>query len=221
MRIRLPLKPLIDNWRHDASLIRYKMRRVPTAPGVHLHFSVHPQQPTVLTDSPLVLKMPKHQNSTVRHSGPSLSPYRKPSIQARTTDDAEVSEKLTALQQLARKLAAKRRIVIISGAGTSTNAGSKSQEVDVSCSNQIPSQFLALRASRGLRWPAETYSIFQRPLSWNLPTSCTRVSCGYSNQRPGMSLNLLSFSWNSWLNQAAFTDITLRTLIAARASSPH
>ncbi|OCL06956.1 hypothetical protein AOQ84DRAFT_378141 [Glonium stellatum] len=67
--------------------------------------------------------MPKHRNSTVRHSGPLLSPYRKPSIQARTTDDAEVSEQLTALQQLASKLAAKRRIIIISGAGTSINAG--------------------------------------------------------------------------------------------------
>jgi hypothetical protein len=116
----------------------YKIRRVPIAPGIQLHFSVRPQQPTVHTDSPLVLKMPKDRNSTVRHSGPSLSPYRKPSIQARTTDDAEVLEQLTALQRLASKLATKRRIVIISGAGTSTNAGSKSQEVDVSCSNQIP-----------------------------------------------------------------------------------
>jgi hypothetical protein len=126
MSIRLPLKPLIYARRHDTSLIGYKMPRVPTAPGFRLHFLVHPQQPTVLTDSPLVLKMPKHQNTIVRHLGPSISPYQKPSRQARTTDSAAVSEQLTALQQLARKLAAKRRIVIISGAGTSTNAGSKS-----------------------------------------------------------------------------------------------
>ena len=102
---------------------RYKMRCLPVAPGIQSH-SLFVLNSLRHTGSPLVLEMPKHQN-TVGHSRPSLSPYQKPSVQASTTDDAEASEQLTAFQQLASKLAAKRRIVIISGAGISTNAGSE------------------------------------------------------------------------------------------------
>jgi NAD-dependent SIR2 family protein deacetylase len=138
MRIRLPLKPLVVNWRHSASLIRYKMRCVPIAPGIQLHFSVHLQQPTVHTDSLLLLKMPKHRNCTDRFSGPLLSPYRKPSVQSSIIDDAEVSEQLPTWQQLASKFSTKQRIIIISGAGISTNAGSMSQEFHVSLCMCLP-----------------------------------------------------------------------------------
>src|SRR5712672_822501 len=47
--------------------------------------------------------MPKHRNRADRHSGPSISPYRKPSVQASITDDAEVLELSDNLYSLWRR----------------------------------------------------------------------------------------------------------------------
>ena len=117
------LRPLIFNWRHGASLVRYKTRCVPITPGIPFTFG---PSSTAYAAHRLFLfaKMPKHQTCTDRHSGSSFSPYRKPSIQASITNIAGSSEQLQTFQQVASQLAEKQRIIIISGAGISTNAGS-------------------------------------------------------------------------------------------------
>lgn len=118
-------------WRHGAGVVGYKMNCVPITPGIQFAFWFILDSLRVHIDFFLLTKMPKHRNCTDRHSGASFSPYRKPSVQASITTGAGNSEQLTALQQLASQLAAKKRIIIISGAGISTNAGSKSQKVHV------------------------------------------------------------------------------------------
>ncbi|KIV98413.1 uncharacterized protein PV09_09763 [Verruconis gallopava] len=122
MRIRLPLKPLVFTWRHGASLVRYKTRCVSITPGIPFTFG---PSSTACAVHRLFLfaKMPKHQTCTDRHEGSSFSPYQKPSIQASITNIAGSSEELQTFQQVASQLAEKQRIIIISGAGISTNAG--------------------------------------------------------------------------------------------------
>ena len=125
MRIRLPLKSLIFNWRHGVSLVRYryKTRCVPITPGIPFTFG-----PSSIAYAAhrlfLFAKMPKHQTCTDRYSGSLFSPYRKPSIQASIGNIAGSSEQLQTLQQVASQLTEKQKIIIISGAGISTNAGS-------------------------------------------------------------------------------------------------
>jgi len=73
--------------------------------------------------------MPKQSLRKDTNSGPSFHPYRKSRIQDGVRKVTESPNRTLEIEQMARILATKKKIVIISGAGISTNAGSTSQKL--------------------------------------------------------------------------------------------